>query len=43
MSPAVCGIITRRILVNYSVEIGSLDEVLLSLSRGERWRNQEKG
>lgn len=28
MSPAVRGIIKRRILVNYSVEIGSLDEVL---------------
>lgn len=43
MSPAVRGIITRRILVNYSVDLGELDAVLPEPFRGREVGESGKG
>lgn len=43
MSPAVRGVITRRILVNYSVDLGTLDTVLPEPFKGREVGESGKG
>lgn len=43
MSPAIRGVITRRILVNYRVDLGTLDTVLPDAFRGRGVRESGKG